>query len=423
MKHILCWNARGANNAGTIDYYKTMMSTHKFSLCAILEPMSGTDRLTEFARKVNMPNYMHGDVINPKVWILWNDAIQVSHINTRDRYISVLVNDFHNTPFTCTFVYAFVSQTKRRELWNDLLMDAQSMAGPWVVAGDFNVISSWSEKKGAATRDTGAMFEFNNFQMQAGLSDAGFSGNKFTWCNNRSADHQIWMRLDRVLINGPAMAVLPTFKIAHLPRIASDHNPLLIDMGDETRRLASFKYLRAWHDHAEFLAVVEGEWHKHTHPNPILAFAIKLKALRRRLKDWNWNVFGNISLKIKALVAKVDLLEHDIQTDWTQSLETELVTTKDDLSRTQCQHFQMLTDKANAHWVAEGDRNTTLFHAMIKARRSNNSIKLDMPDGSTTSDRRVIGPLALEHFSSILGAYSAHPSTNAFTNIDPIITE
>ncbi|KAL9677944.1 hypothetical protein QQ045_015782 [Rhodiola kirilowii] len=167
-------------------------------------------------------------------------------------------------------------------------------------------------------------------------------------------------------------------------------------------------------------------WRKNgpnTHPNPILAIAIKLKALRRRLKGWNWNTFGNITLKIKALATKVDLLEHDMQTNCTRRMEIELIKAKDELSRSQRQQFQMLTDKANAHWVAEGDRNTTLFHAMIKARRSKNSIKLDMPDGSSTSDRKIIGPLALEFFSNILGSYSTYPSTDAFTTVNPIITE
>ncbi|CAM8944442.1 unnamed protein product [Rhodiola kirilowii] len=205
MTHILCWNARGACNAGTIDYFKTMMSTHKFSLCAILEPMTNPDKLTDFARKVGLPNFMHGGDINQKVWILWNDSIQVSHVTTTDQYISVKVTAYPGVHFTSSFVYASVSKSRREALWEDLLSTSHS-TGPWIVAGDFNTISSWAEKKGGARRDTGSMSAFNEFQMQAGLTDAGYSGNKYTWCNNRTEEHQIWMRLDRVLINGPAIA-------------------------------------------------------------------------------------------------------------------------------------------------------------------------------------------------------------------------
>ncbi|KAL9683059.1 hypothetical protein QQ045_014873 [Rhodiola kirilowii] len=240
-----------------------------------------------------------------------------------------------STEFNCTitFVYAAIAQARRMLPWDDLCTAAQNITGPWIVVDDFNVISSWAEKKGGARRDNGAMAEFNEFQMHAGLSDAGFS-------NNRTEEHQIWMRLDRVLINGFALALLPDLRVEHLAKVASDHTPLLIKCGGSTRKPAAFKYLRAWHSHAEFLSVVEDEWPKHSHANPILAFALKLK---------------------------------------------------------------VLADKAKAQWVADGDRNTTLFHAMIKARRAKNRARIETPEGTFIEDRMAIGSLAHVHFKGVLG--------------------
>ncbi|KAL9667444.1 hypothetical protein QQ045_001803 [Rhodiola kirilowii] len=388
-----------------------------------MEPMTGIDKLKVFARKVGMPNFMHGGDINQKVWILWNDSIQTTHVYTSDQYITVKVIVSPDVQFNCTFVYASISKTRWEILWGELLSDSQSITGPWIIAGDFNTISSWAEKKGGARRDTCAMSEFNNFQMQAGLSDAGYSESKYTWSNNRTEEGQIWMRLDRVLVNGPALARLPSLKVQHLTCLASDHTPLLISLGEAVKRPASFKYLRAWHEHADFLSIVETEWCNHSHTNPILAFAIKLKALWRRLKDWNWSTFGNVKLKIQALLAKVNSLEQALQHNLTQATEDEITMAKDALSRTQRQQFQMLADKAQAHWVAEGDRNTTLFHAMIKAHRSNNNIQIEMPDGTMTSDRKKIVNLALDHFSSILSSFSVVPALDAFDTVSPTITQ
>ncbi|KAL9680022.1 hypothetical protein QQ045_017894 [Rhodiola kirilowii] len=100
------------------------------------------------------------------------------------------------------------------------------------------------------------MFEFNDFQIHASLSDVDFIGNRFTWSNDRTADAQIWICLDRVLVNGAAMAMFPQVVVAHLLRVASVHCPLHISFGESTRRPTSFNHLRAWHSHTDFLDVV-----------------------------------------------------------------------------------------------------------------------------------------------------------------------
>ncbi|CAM8975881.1 unnamed protein product [Rhodiola kirilowii] len=421
----LCWNARGANNNGTIDFFKTILSTHNFSLCGILEPMTGHDNLSHFARKVGFKNYLHGGEANSKIWVLWRDSVEVTFIKAGNQFISVSVQTDMNIQYTCTFVYASTSVSVRQNLWHDLLDMSSSITGPWIVAGDFNTISSGSEKKGGAAQAPGSMSDFNEFQMDCGLSDAGYTGSKFTWSNNRSEDHQIWMRLDRVLINGATLAMLPVLKVEHLARIASDHAPLLINLGDSVRRPASFKYIRAWHDHPDFLTTVEAIWnaHAHAHANPILAFALKLQRLRRHLKTWNWTVFGNISKRINLLTHKIEALELDIQTNWNSSTETLLINSRTELAITQRQHYQLLADKAKAQWVADGDRNSTLFHAIIKARQARNVVSIALPDGSHSNDRNIIGNLAQDHFQRILGGFSVRPPPDALSDIQPIITE
>ncbi|KAL9667981.1 hypothetical protein QQ045_002351 [Rhodiola kirilowii] len=61
--------------------------------------------------------------------------------------------------------------------------------------------------------DASPMFAFNEFQLQAGLSDGGFSGSPYTWSNNQSGVNRIWERLDRTLLNGLAMSEFPMLKL------------------------------------------------------------------------------------------------------------------------------------------------------------------------------------------------------------------
>ncbi|KAL9658974.1 hypothetical protein QQ045_028250 [Rhodiola kirilowii] len=267
------------------------------------------------------------------------------------------------------------------------------------------------------------MAEFNEFQIQAGLSDASYIGNKYTWCNNQEGDAQIWTRLDRLLVNGRALAVLPDLQVHHLARVASDHCPLLISLGDNGRRRSTFKYLHIWHDHPGFLDTVTEVWQHGQHQNPIMNFTLKLKHLRQHLKKWNWDVFGNIRTQTQQLLCRISNLEDSLQTRRSNEVETELVQAKHDLQISQRQHYTILADKAKAQWLIDGDRNSTIFHAMLKAHRRFNRIMIEQEDGSLTSDRDEIGAMALQDFQARLCDYSMVPPPDAFDHIVASISE
>lgn len=55
----------------------------------------------------------------------------------------------------------------------------------WVVFGDFNEITHLDEKLGWMDRDANHMRMFRECLNQCGLTDLGFVGQRFTWCNER----------------------------------------------------------------------------------------------------------------------------------------------------------------------------------------------------------------------------------------------
>ncbi|KAL9669594.1 hypothetical protein QQ045_007141 [Rhodiola kirilowii] len=187
------------------------------------------------------------------------------------------------------------------------------------------------------------------------------------------------------------MASLPNLKVDHLARVASDHCPLLISFVKSSRKSAGFKYLRAWDSHTEFLDVVQEAWSGNLHANPLLNFALKLQALRRRLKAWNWTSFGNTSSNLRSLSRKIAFLEQQFQVHGSESLRDSIQETKQEFAITQRSHYQILADKAKANRITEGDRNSSVFHALIKSRRAPNSVKIELPHGSFTEDRLTIG--------------------------------
>lgn len=108
----------------------------------------------------------------------------------------------------CSVVYASYEATYRVNLWSTLYAENFTITDPWILMGDFNAVTNASEKRG--------------------LSDVGYASNKFTGCNNQERLNCIWMRQEKVLINGLAAAKFSKLKVIHLPRFQSDHCPLLI---------------------------------------------------------------------------------------------------------------------------------------------------------------------------------------------------
>ncbi|WMV44670.1 hypothetical protein MTR67_038055 [Solanum verrucosum] len=123
-------------------------------------------------------------------------------------------------------VYAPNSRQEREEVWGELGAVRGLFNGPWVVAGDFNVVRFPSEKKNC-NRFNKEMEEFSEFIEDMELQDLPLVGGKFTW--RKGDGYDIAARLDRFLISEEWEVAFRKIKQSILPRVTSDHNPLLLE--------------------------------------------------------------------------------------------------------------------------------------------------------------------------------------------------
>ncbi|CAN1315862.1 hypothetical protein LINPERPRIM_LOCUS29860 [Linum perenne] len=79
------------------------------------------------------------------------------------------------------------------------------------------------DRQGGAEFNASRCRAFNNCLDDCDLIDLGFSGPKFTWFHGQKK-----RRLDRVVFNAAWMSAFPGSSVLHLPRIRSDHRPILI---------------------------------------------------------------------------------------------------------------------------------------------------------------------------------------------------
>ncbi|KAL5773507.1 hypothetical protein ACOSP7_013098 [Xanthoceras sorbifolium] len=95
------------------------------------------------------------------------------------------------------------------------------------------------------------------------MIDLGFVGQKYTWMTRRGISEEIWERLDRAVCSNSWRIKFAEGFVKHLPRINSDHCPLLLLTRSNhmpEARLKPFRFEAMWLKHKEFVDVIKKNW-------------------------------------------------------------------------------------------------------------------------------------------------------------------
>lgn len=105
------------------------------------------------------------------------------------------------------------------------------------------------------------MRNYKNTMANCGLQDLGFIGSKYTWFNKRKS-YPILERLDRAWAYDKWMFNFPDAFVHNLPRLSSDHNPLLINLkkSNHTNNTRYFKFEPMWLENPPFDPWVRENW-------------------------------------------------------------------------------------------------------------------------------------------------------------------
>ncbi|KAL4323226.1 hypothetical protein GQ457_11G022260 [Hibiscus cannabinus] len=107
-------------------------------------------------------------------------------------------------------------------MWKNIVnIDVVAVDNQFIHGSCFVVASQ--QRHGGSIRRSGVCPRFCDFLFQYGLLDIGFYGPRFTW---QRGDLGQW--LDRCLCNGKWCEKFALSDVAHLPRLRSDHSPLLL---------------------------------------------------------------------------------------------------------------------------------------------------------------------------------------------------
>ncbi|XP_015169175.1 uncharacterized protein [Solanum tuberosum] len=243
------------------------------------------------------------------------------------------------------------------------------------------LIITYEEKLGGRPHRIEESLDFIQYLNDCGLQDTGFSGSKYTWCDNRDPPATIWKKLDRLVHNSQWFGVFNATSVTHLSRTCSDHSPLLVKMNfDNTHIIKYFKFLNIWTEHTEFLETVKHSWNKEVFGNPLFVLHQNIKRTCKTLSSWSRQTFGDISEEPRKLKAQMRILEENSVTNNSEENREELSRLRAIFTKFLRLQNSILRQKARIKWLEEGDSNTAYFHNIIKDRRKKLTSRKIMDD-------------------------------------------
>ncbi|KAI3463155.1 hypothetical protein Pfo_019818 [Paulownia fortunei] len=393
----MVWNVRGIGNEPTQKHVHNFCRLHKIKIMVVLEPKVQLDS-NFFCRRFAFSQVFAN--CSNKIWCFVNNEFQCKILSDQEQFLHMEVKS-HLLPstFLLTFIYAKCDIAGRRELWNALRDIAeQNDAQPWLIGGDFNTILHLNERTGNNGNRLTSMNDFGDMIGDCGLIDAGYEGSSFTWTN-----HKVWKRLDRVLYSEEWLNLFHNTKVSHLPRIWSDHSPLLISLDtDKLKAPSPFRFFRMWSRHHTFWDTVKDSWRYPTETQGMKNLQQKLYRLKQRLRWWNKNIFGDIFENVKKAKQEVADKEKEYDENPCDANLTELKRCTAVLTHNLTIEEDYWRQKAACRWIVEGERNTKYFHSLVKKKRNQSRIHSIIHEGVQLSEQEEIKNSAASYFQSLL---------------------
>ncbi|XP_074266666.1 uncharacterized protein LOC141589945 [Silene latifolia] len=342
-----------------------------------------------------------------RVWVLWNPSLFYVHfVHYSAQSIHMKVTEISSKfNFFCTMVYAFNDTTDTKSLWHDLCSFADSIHDPWILCGDFNCVLKSSERLGGLSSDE-EMKDFHDCLDYCQMMDSPAAGSYYTWNNNQEPQTRVYSRLNRVLVNNHSTHQRPNAYAHFYNEGIFYHTPCIIqEPATSMKGRRSFKYFNMWSQVADFKPCIPHHWNQPWKGNKMFQVVMKLKSLKRPLKDLNKVLFDDIENSAVHAWKILDNIQDQLRT--TPGDPTLLAKEKEAHGvyrelQAACDSF--LTQKSKATWVNQGDNNTRYFHSLLRARSAKNKVFLiEDTAGNVHSDGSHIQSAFLKYYEALLG--------------------
>ncbi|XP_026399713.1 uncharacterized protein LOC113295596 [Papaver somniferum] len=206
-----------------------------------------------------------------------------------------------NSGFEWVFfgIYAPSNYIIRKDFWREIEEVRRYWSLPWVVGGDWNVITFIHERT-SCTKSNNAMRNFNRFISRHELIDLPMIGARYTWTNNQV--QCVRSRIDRILVSVDWECRFPNVTQQALVRPCSDHSPLALICDGVKGGSGPFRCEIFWYAHPDFFTFIQNTWNSFTVTgNAGFVMCKKLQLLKPLLKLWAKQEFGDMERRLEEL--------------------------------------------------------------------------------------------------------------------------
>jgi exonuclease III len=260
---VASWNLRGLNNRARRNSICLFLSSFNLSLvCAQETKLRQVDSVIisqTFGHAFDEFDFIPADGTRGGIILAWrSDVLQISTLHKGEFSITAKVTSRKDArTWAVTSVYGPQEIADKVRFLQELSQVGSSMQLPWVVNGDFNLVTDTAEKSNGRVNRR-MMNKFRHTLNSLALQDMPLLGRSFTWSNEQ--EEPILARLDRVLFNPTWEDLYPISDLAALSTNISDHCPLLMTCSSARARSFRFRFENFWPKLPGFQEVVQAAW-------------------------------------------------------------------------------------------------------------------------------------------------------------------
>ena len=292
MMQMISWNCRGLGNPNKAEAIKDLLKIETADILMLQETKVEGEALLNIS--VNKWKFASGKAVSARgtaggLGTLWTKSFSLERFSTTQHWIyTELRHTVSNLTFALFNLYVPVHYEEKKECWRSLTEFLEQINPTnLVIGGDLNIILDPKEKKGGIQSRDPFSRTVGNLIQHWDLVDFKPVKGKFTWTNNRTGENHISARLDRFLINSSLMMDGRIIFTKILPKLTSDHKPILICLKkEEDLGPLPFRFSPLWVGKDGFLETVQAAWRLEVNGSPSFVWEQKLKNVKTALKAW-----------------------------------------------------------------------------------------------------------------------------------------
>ncbi|XP_022007933.1 uncharacterized protein LOC110907231 [Helianthus annuus] len=310
--NFLSVNLRGVRDSRKVEWIRGLKTTHGAHFVAIQE----TKMAGNFNFSINrfwgrtLLDYETVEAIGRSGGLLtiWDPTVFEKFGVIKNRNFLAVAGKLRMTGDVVLVVniYAQNDPIERRALWGELVQLRRSQPGMWVFLGDFNDVRRPEERFNSEFNSMNAHF-FNQFIEDADLVEYQMGGKKYTY---RSDNGTNMSKLDRFLVSRDFMGKWPLASVTALSNLVSDHCPILLSTVEIDYGKIPIRLFNSWFEIPGAVEYVENLMAVFRFQGPAdLALDVKLKWVKKRLKEWVYSRKSEMNSEYNAKVKRLEEIE------------------------------------------------------------------------------------------------------------------